>query len=268
MHVTLTTAAILCTSAFGAGVMNSMAGGGSLLSFPALLWAGAAPTVANATSTVALLPGSASAFWGYRDELVHHEDGGDRRMLAIVAIPSVIGGGLGAWLVMRAGDALFARLVPWLILAATVLFVIREPIARLTRSSSPEARVERPHGKRLVALMIFQLLVATYGGFFGAGIGILMLAALSMAGLTSMHRMNAVKNFAAVAINVVAAIAFVVGGKVDWPIASMMAVGAVVGGALGARLARRLGQRFVRASVVVIGLTITVVMFVRQLRGT
>ena len=265
MHVTLSTASILCASAFGAGVMNAMAGGGSLLSFPALLWAGALPTVANATSTVALLPGSASAFWTYRNDLVHSEEGGDRRLLAIVAIPSVIGGGLGAWLVLRAGDALFARLVPWLILAATVLFIVREPIARLTRSST--ASVDRLHGKRLLAVSLFQLVVATYGGFFGAGIGILMLSALAMAGLTDMHRMNAVKNFAAVAINVVAAVLFVVGDKIDWPVAGMMAVGAVLGGVAGARLARRLGQRFVRAAVVVIGLTITVVMFVRQLRG-
>ena len=245
--------------------MNAMAGGGSLLSFPALLWAGATPTVANATSTVALLPGSASAFWTYRDDLVHSEQGGDRRLLAIVAIPSVIGGGLGAWLVLRAGDALFARLVPWLILGATVLFMVREPIARLTKSTS--GSVDRLHGKRLLAVSLFQLLVATYGGFFGAGIGILMLAALAMAGLTSMHRMNAVKNFAAVAINVVAAILFVIGDKIDWPIAAMMAVGAMLGGVAGARLARRLGQRFVRATVVVIGLTITAVMFVRQIRG-
>jgi uncharacterized membrane protein YfcA len=263
----LSTAAILCASAFAAGVMNSMAGGGSLLSFPALLWAGVSPTVANATSTMALLPGSASAFWTYRHDLVEHEGGGDRRTLLLVAIPSVMGGGLGAWLVLRAGDALFAKLVPWLILGATVLFVIRGPIARLAKPHG-DGHVERVHGKRLVALVGFQLLVATYGGFFGAGIGILMLAALAMAGLTSMHRMNAVKNFAAVAINVVAAVLFVVGRKVDWQLAGMMAVGAVLGGVVGARVAKRLGHQFVRASVVVIGITITVVMFARQLRGT
>ncbi len=264
--------AALALAAFAAGAVNSVAGGGTLLTFPALLAFGVPPTVANGTSTLALVPGSASAFYAYRAQL---DEEGDRRFLALFAVPSIVGGSIGALLVLRAGDELFARLVPWLILAATALFIVREPLGRFARRqrAQPAANEaekkgessDRLQGGKLVGVLVFQLFVAIYGGFFGAGIGIVMLAAFGLLGLQRMHRMNALKNFAAVAINVVAAIAFVVGRKVDWLLAADMAVGAILGGAAGARLARLLGERFVRGAVVAVGLTIAAVMFVRRL---
>lgn len=253
----------LVLSAFAAGAVNSIAGGGTLLTFPALLAVGVAPLTANATSTVALVPGSASAFFGYRAELRD-----DARTLLALGLPSVAGGILGARLALRAGDALFARLVPWLILCATVLFMAQEPLGRLLRARASSAQTEEASEQpRLWALALFQLLIAVYGGFFGAGIGILMLAALGLAGFRHVHRMNAMKNFAAVCINGVATVTFIAGRRVHWPFALVMATGAIAGGYFGAGVARRVGPRRVRQAVVAIGLGIAGLMFWRQYHG-
>lgn len=259
------TLVLLFLSAFLAGAINSVAGGGTLLTFPALLSAGVPPIAANATSTVALVPGSLSAFWGYRAEM-----GESRRELLAFGIPSVIGGIGGALVVDRVGDRTFSRLVPWLIFGATLLFavqpIVRRGLERLRASHDRRAaRNGEPKGlgARAPLAFVFQLLVAFYGGFFGAGIGILMLAAMGLMGLRSIHRMNGLKNFAAVCINGVAAITFVVLGRVRWPLALLMAVGAIAGGYGGAGLARRLGERSVRGAVVGIGVTIGVAMLIR-----
>jgi uncharacterized membrane protein YfcA len=243
-----------------AGGVNAIAGGGSLITFPALLSIGVAPLAANATNTTALVPGSASAFWTYRGELAS-----DRRTLVALGIPSVLGGVLGAALVMRAGDALFARLVPWLILAATALFVAQGPISAWTKRRVTAEDSAPPSLARLVALGLVQLAVSTYGGFFGAGMGIMMLGVLALVGVRGIHRMNGLKNFAAVAINGVAAVTFAVKGQVEWGLASAMAVGAIAGGYAGGRVAQRVGPRVVRIAVVLIGVVITIVMFARQL---
>jgi uncharacterized membrane protein YfcA len=151
--------------------------------------------------------------------------------------------------------------VPWLILVATVLFLLQEPLGRrlVGRSGGAPTRV------RLGGTAAFQLLVATYGGFFGAGMGILILAALGFLGWTDLHEMNGLKSLIAVCINGVASLTFVLLGQVRWPLAALMAVGAIAGGYLGARLARRLGQRAVRRIVAVVGLGIAAWMFARQL---
>ena len=255
----LLTDLLLFTTALAAGAINSVAGGGTLLTFPALLTV--LPYVAaNATSTVALVPGSFSAFWGYRQEMEH-----DRRELLWLGIPSLLGGLVGARLVLRAGDQVFAHLVPWLILGATALFMVQEPVRRWITRGEKAGETEKPTGHRgLVGAMVFQFFVAIYGGFFGAGIGILMLAALGFLGLTNIHRMNALKNFAAICINGVAAATFILGRKVDWPLAGLMAVGAILGGYGGAGLAQRMGQKNVRRVVVAVGLMIGGVMLVRQ----
>lgn len=264
MSISPWTDAALFAAALAAGAINSVAGGGTLLTFPALLWAGVSPVGANATSTVALVPGSASAFWGYRDEVAR-----DRSALLWLGLPSLLGGVLGAVLVLKAGNTLFAHLVPWLILSATALFMAQEPISRYLRRRTPEGddakpAVDHPRGGRLIGIMAYQFVVAVYGGFFGAGIGILMLAALGLLGLTNIHRMNGLKNMAAICINGVAAITFIAGRWVDWPLAILMAVGAIAGGWGGAGLAKRLGQKTVRRMVVAIGLAIAVLMFVRE----
>lgn len=245
---------LLFVAALLAGAINSAAGGGTLLTFPALLAAGVSPVTANGTSTVALVPGSMSAFWGYRSEMGH-----DRRDLLWMGLPSLLGGLLGAVLVVRAGDSLFSHLVPLLILGATVLFMVQDPIRRwlARRGVASIGDNEAQHVRRFpVGPMVFQFFVALYGGFFGAGIGILMLAALGMMGLGNIHRMNGIKNFAAICINGVAAVTFTLLHRVNWPLALLMAVGAVVGGYGGAGLARRVGPANVRRFVILVGLSI------------
>jgi len=250
---------LLAASAFLAGGINAVAGGGSLLTFPMLLGAGATPLEANATSTVALVPGSASAFWAYR----RHLEGG-RAFAVAMAVPSLVGGGIGTWWALRVGDGVFGRLVPWLILAATGLFAVQAPLARWQVRRDP---TERAPGRGALAVMAgVQFLVALYGGFFGAGIGIMMLAALGLLGLRDIHRMNSLKNLAAVGINAVSVVLWSASGRVRWVDATVMAVFAVLGGRLGADAARRIGPRAVRGVVMGWGVVIAAVMLVRQLR--
>lgn len=254
----LAQAAALVGSAVLAGMVNSVAGGGTLFTFPALLATGVPPLMANGTSTVALVPGSAAAVWGYRRDL-----GGRRHLAALLCLPSLVGGALGAMLTLRAGDSLFELLVPWLILTATVLFLLQERIA--ARLPIADAAATPPTKARLVLVVIFMLAVATYGGFFGAGMGILILAALGQVGFTDVHEMNGLKNAIAVCINGVATVTFVLGGKVIWPLAGLMAGGAIAGGYGGASLARRLGKERVRKLIVFVGFGIAAVMFARRL---
>ena len=254
----LLTHLLLFASAFCAGVVNSIAGGGTLLTFPTLLWAGVPAVTANATSTMALVPGSLSAFWGYRNDIA-----GEGRLLAAMAAPSLIGGILGAVAADRVGDDVFAKLAPLLVLGATVLFMAQDPLRRWSARSATPGQPARREGRHLATIAAFQLGVGLYGGFFGAGIGILMLAALGLLGLTDIHRMNALKNLAAVCMNGIAALTFAVAGRIDWPIAGLMMVGGVLGGYSGAGMAKRLGQKVVRRLVIGIGLTISAVLAAR-----
>jgi uncharacterized membrane protein YfcA len=237
-------ALLVCGAAFVAGAINSVAGGGSLVSFPTLIWLGIPSIPANATNTVALVPGSLASVHGYRREL----RGADRRVLAL-AVPSLIGGIIGSVLLYRTPPELFDRLVPVLILFATLLFMGQESIQR--RFNLTAGHDARSHW--LSWTMFFQLLVGIYGGYFGAGIGILMLAAFSLMGHTDIHQMNGLKNILATIINGVAAAYFMWVGLVVWSDAAIMAVGAIAGGMSGTVLARRLGRTMVRRLVVVIG---------------
>jgi uncharacterized membrane protein YfcA len=256
MDFHLSHAAVAFGAAFLAGMINSVAGGGTLVSFPALIWLGLNSVQANATSTVAIWPGSVGGMWGYRREL----GAADRSMLALV-IPSLIGGITGAWLLKFTPPALFDKLVPFLILFATILFMVQSPIQRkLAKPHQPHA-----HSSRWFAgALVFQLFVALYGGYFGAGIGILMLAALSILGLTDIHQMNGLKNFFALSINGVAAVYFIWEKMVFWPDVVIMAIGAVLGGYLCAGAARRLGRTAVRRIVIFIGLAMAVSLFIKK----
>ena len=255
-----------------AGAVNSIAGGGTLLTFPALVGLGISPIVANATSTVALWPGALGSMWGYRRELdgIHH-------WAAAFALPSLAGGLVGAWMLLRTPADRFAALVPWLVLGATALFMVQGPITASiarrrdaglgtrepTQPPDREAVLENagaspfPHSTPRIppSVLCYQFLVAIYGGYFGAGVGILMLAALGFAGLTNIHQMNGLKNWGGLCMNAVAAIAFAFSDIVSWPVALAMAVGAAVGGYAGSRTAQRVPQRAVRRAIVVIGLT-------------
>jgi uncharacterized protein len=232
-------------AAFAAGAINSVAGGGTLVTFPTLIWLGLSSVTANATSTVALWPGLGGSAWGYRRELASAEP----RMLALIA-PSLAGGIAGALLLRRTPPSIFDALAPFLILGATILFMLQEPIQRRMKSRKPHAHRSPTW---LAGAMFFQLLVALYGGYFGAGIGILMLAALGILGVEDMHQMNGLKVFFALCINGVAAVYFIWSGMVFWPDVFSMVAGSVAGGIGGAGFARRLGGATVRRIVIAVG---------------
>ncbi len=254
-------ATVIFGAAFVAGVINSVAGGGTLISFPALVWLGRDPVLANATSAVALWPGSLAGMIGYRRELQ-----GSRKWMWRLGLPSFAGGLIGAVLLLLTPSELFAAIVPFLILFATVLFALQEPITRRLRpaASSGSAAGEAtepfhdPARGWWFGAAVFQFLVAVYGGYFGAGIGILMLAALGILGLADIHQMNGLKNFLAVCINGVAAVYFILSGAIVWPDMLIMTTGAIIGGYFGAGLARKLGRKFVRRFVIAVGLAMTV----------
>jgi uncharacterized protein len=245
---------VIVAAAFLAGAINALAGGGTLVSYPSLVWAGLDPIVANATSTVALWPGSVASVFGYRDNLR-----GSRRWMLRLAPSSFLGGAVGAVLLLLTPSKLFAELVPWLILGATALRAANAPVAKLLE------RVGHHRETRgwLIGAVVFQFFVAVYGGYFGAGIGIMMLAAFGLLGMTDIHQMNGLKALFAAGINGVAATYFIARGAVHWPDALPMLVGAIGGGYLGARLARRLGRRFVSVAIVVIGTTMGIYLLLR-----
>ena len=245
-------AAAMFVAAFFAGVLNSIAGGGTLLTFPILIWLGLDPKVANATSTVALWPGLFGGVFGYRREM---DD--SSLILMRLGVISVIGGGVGAWLLIATPSPAFARLVPFLILFATILFMMQGPVNRWLHL--PAAGKESTKAWWIGAI-VFQFFSAIYGGYFGAGNGILMLAAMGLLGLHDIHRANGIKNFLGVCINSVAVVSFSMMHLVSWPQSLFMAVAALVGGYFGARTAQRVGRVFIRRAIVVIGLVITIAM--------
>jgi uncharacterized protein len=239
---------LIVVSALVAGVMNSIAGGGTLLTFPALVGIGVPPIVANATSTLALWPGVAGSLWGYRREL-----SGVRQWAISIAVPSVLGGITGALLLLVTPADRFDRLIPCLVIGASVLFTAQRPLMRHLRRSAPDGDPDHEPARPSTPVLVYQFLVSVYGGYFGAGIGILMLAALGYMGFKNIHRMNGLKNWGALCINLVAAVTFAVSSVVDWRVAIAMATGATVGGYGGSRLAQRVRQEYVRRAIVVIG---------------
>lgn len=245
-------AAVALAAALGA-MMNAIAGGGTLITFPALVALGVPPITANATSTVALWPGTMASMWGYRRELV-----GARRWATAFAVPSFAGGVVGALLLLQTPERRFSAIVPWLILGATTLFIAQRPLMRLlAQEGSVRREIAAADGQLLppsAAFLIYQFGVSVYGGYFGAGAGILMLAALGLMGLTNIHQMNGLKNWGGGVMNLVAVVVFALSGVVSWPIALAMAMGAGLGGIGGSLMAQRVGQTWVRRGVVAIGL--------------
>ena len=236
-----------------AGAINAIAGGGTLVSFPAIVALGVPPLVANATNTVALWPGAFASLWAYRAEVT-----GARAWAVRFALPSVLGGATGAVLLLFTPSDRFERVVPFLVLGATVLFMAQGPISRRLRQRRGHDNFDVP-GTALppppAAYLLYQFGVGVYGGYFGAGIGILMLAVLGAMGLTNIHRMNGLKNWGALCINAVAALIFSLSGVVHWPFAIATAAGGLLGGYGGAWLAQRVAQAWVRRAITAIGLS-------------
>lgn len=256
--MTLSSLAILIGAAFAAGVINSIAGGGTLITFPILIWLGLDPKVANATSTVALWPGLFGGLFGYRRELEN-----SFAILWRLGITSVIGGAIGAWLLIWTPSPVFAYLVPFLILFATILFMAGGSINRWLRLQPISAE---PKASWWLGAIVFQFFSSMYGGYFGAGNGILMLAAMGLLGLRDINRANGIKNFLGICINSIAVVSFALSRLVVWNDALLMAGAALAGGYAGAHIATRVEQKAVRGAIIVIGFVITFAMLWRLWR--
>ena len=313
--MTLLQGIILFIAAMLGGILNSVAGGGSFISFPALIFTGVPYINANTTNTVALWPGSVASTGAYRKELASQ----DRVILLVLTVPSLIGGILGALLLLNTSQATFKSLIPYLLLLATLLFTFSSPIMNRLRarkrnndtrspevegaSSNPLAsnntvpmqvsakdsvpneqaaatanavsplpadkgvaakqKSIRPSWLALSGIALLQLIIATYGGYFGGGIGILMLASLGLMGMENIHEMNGLKTFLTSFINGVAVIAFIIAGKVYWLQAVLMVIAAIIGGYAGAYYARQLDPRLVRGFVILVGFGMTIYFFLR-----
>ncbi|HLG98507.1 MAG TPA: sulfite exporter TauE/SafE family protein [Bryobacteraceae bacterium] len=247
-------ASAAAVAAFLAGAINSIAGGGTLISFPTLVWIGLPSVIANATNTVATWPGSVGGAWGFRREL----RAGESHFLILIA-PSLAGGIIGALLLRWTPPTIFDKLAPALVLFATLLFMAQKPLQRLLKTRSGRLRSRN----WLAGALLFQFLVALYGGYFGAGIGILILAALGILGFKDILKMNGLKNLLVVCINGVAAFYFMWARMVDWPYAILMAAAAISGGYAGSGLARRAGAKAVRRVVITIGFAMTASLLIK-----
>ncbi len=251
--MTLLAAFALFVAGAAGGALNAVAGGGSFLVFPSLLLAGLSPVTANATTSVALWPAGLSSAAAYRRELPR-----DRRVLTVLAVASTVGGWLGAKLLLVTTDAAFVRLLPLLMLVASAVFTFGP---RLTK------RKEDGGGMGIVAAGLLQLVISCYGGYFGGGMGILMLATFTLMGMHEIHAMNALKVVLGVLINGVAVIAFLWARKVSLVVASPAIVGSIVGGFVGAAVARRIDGQRVRVFVLVFAWALTAWFTVRAFVG-
>jgi hypothetical protein len=242
----MTTFLLLAGAGFAAGFVNAIAGGGTLLSFPALLYGGLPAITANATNTFALWPGSLASAWAYRRRLWEN-----RRLIVTYAAPSLIGGVAGAMLLLATSERTFRAIVPYLILLACGLLVLNEPIGRWLAE-----RAQLHPRKHAVVLWGCQLIIGIYGGYFGAGIGILMLAAMAIFLPEDLQVANALKTLLAALINGAALVYFILSGTIDYRLGAVGGGAAMAGGYLGAHTAQRLSPRWLRAAVVAYGVGI------------
>ncbi|MDO5290344.1 MAG: sulfite exporter TauE/SafE family protein [Pseudomonadota bacterium] len=250
------TYAVLALAALGAGALNAVAGGGTFLTFPALVWAGVPPIAANATSAFAVMPGYAGSALGFRAELAALP----RALLAREMLICAVGGVAGALLLLITPARLFAGIVPWLLLFATALFALGPQLARWAGSQAQQASGGAARWLGLLA-------VAVYGGYFNGGLGILLMALYLLVGEARLNTVNALKNLNSLVLSVVSVAAFAVGGAIVWPQGLWMALFATLGGFAGARLARRLPVRVVRAIVIATGLVMAGLFFARGQGG-
>lgn len=248
----------LLFAAFGAALLagagNAIAGGGTNLSFPILIWLGIPPVAANATNGVGLWPGSAGAAWSYRTALSKADN-----HWWWFAVPSLIGGGIGAWLLLALPPTWFGAIAPWLVIVASMLVAV-EPVVRQWLKSPAHEGKSRGW---LPLTMSVQFVISVYGGYFGAGMGILMLTSLGLMGMHDLHEANAWKNVLAVAIKGVAVVYFVIAGVLVWPVAIVMAIGSTLGGYVTANFIQRFDQGKLRWVVVAMGVGMGLVLLIR-----
>ena len=249
-------AIVIFIAATLAGALNSVAGGGSFISYPALVFGGVPLINANTTSTIALWPGTVASVGAYRKEIA-----AERAGLWPLLIVSLIGGIIGALILRNTTQDTFARLLPFLLLLATFLFAFGKRISERTRTLVSGTAL--PPSTLRIGVIAFQFFIAIYGGFFGGGIGMMMLAAYALLGMDNIHRMNGIKTLMASVINGAAVVIFIFSGLIYWPQALVMVGGAIIGGYAGATYAQRLNPQRVRQFVIVVGCVMTVIFFYR-----
>ena len=239
---------LLIAAAFAAGAINSIAGGGSFLTFPSLVFAGVPAVMANASSTVALVPGSMTAAFSYRRDIRQLNES----RIPVWFVVSLIGGALGAALLLFTSDRTFRQVAPWLLLFATLLFAFGAQVSSALRG--------RLHANQLLMLMLL-FPISVYGGYFGGGIGIMLLSAFRLYGFSDIHGMNGVKSILASALNTIAALIFITAHRVDWmPTLAMMAA-AIGGGYTGPVIARHAPPKVIRGMVIAAGALMTIYFF-------
>ena len=246
-------------AAFLAGAINSVAGGGTMISFPILMALGLPSVIANATNSVGLWPGSLGSLWGFREEARRIP-----RHLHWLHLPAAVGGIIGALLLRHTSSQTFDHLVPWLLLFAAVLFSVQAPIQKKLRSAEA---AQHGGAQWMTMAVLAQLCVAVYGGYFGAGMSIMALSILALIGMTDMLEMSAMTSLLSLVINGVAGICFIAAHLVNWPYALAMALGAVIGGYGAAGIARKIGKVMIRRFVILVGFTIAVAMFIKIARA-
>ncbi len=257
MHISSSNTVLLIVAGLLAGVMNAVAGGGTFLTFPALVFIGIPSVPANQTSTIAVFPGQCASFWAYRKILA-----AQTRTVVVLGVTSLLGGAMGAIILLYTSTPAFDLLVPWLLLGATLMFAFGN-------------RLRRSLGLRLVSVSgeigwgalrkaaVLQLVIGIYGGFYGAGAGILELAVLDMLGLENIHLANALKVILTTAFNTLAVVIFLAVGKIYWTAAFILGAATIVGGYGGAWIAQKLPPAWVRGFVMVVGAAMTVYFFLR-----
>ncbi|MBV8071241.1 MAG: sulfite exporter TauE/SafE family protein [Acidobacteriaceae bacterium] len=239
---------LLAAAAFCAGAVNSIAGGGSFLTFPSLVFAGVPAVVANASSTVALVPGSVTAAVSYRDEIRRLNE----TRIKLWFVVSIFGGAVGAALLLFTSDKTFRQVAPWLLLFATLLFAFGARVGVALRG--------RFHSSQAL-MLVFLLPISIYGGYFGGGIGIMLLSAFRLYGFNDIHGMNGIKSILASSLNAIAALIFIVAHRIDWLPTLVMMAAAIAGGYIGPMLARRLPHSAIRATIIVVGVIMTAYFF-------
>ena len=244
---------IILVASILAGATNAIAGGGTLITFPALVWVGINPLSSNITNTVALWTGSVTGAWAFKERLAETKE-----LLRFLTLPSLLGGILGAYLLMITPHKVFNFVVPFLVLFATVILALNDRINKFNLDSE-----EGREKKSLVFVFILQFLTSLYGGYFAAGIGILMLATLGIAGITDIHTANGIKNVLSLFINITSGLVLLFSGKVVWPFAIILMIGFALGGYLGAIMSQRFDSRKVKNFVVLWGIILALIFWVR-----
>jgi uncharacterized protein len=244
-------------AAFVAGVLNAVAGGGSFISFPALLFTGMAPIAANATNTAAVWPGTVASTVAYRNAFTPDA----RRLLPMLLFTGIIGGFLGARILLSTPQSTFMHLVPWLLLGATLLFLCGPRISTWVKNRAAQGKASRA---LLIVGLFLELLIAMYIGYFGAGVGILVLSLLALLGMENIHAMNGVKSLLVSVVNGVAMVTFIFARMIIWPQAILMILGSLIGGYGGAYYAQKMNPQQVRWIVIVVGFGMSAYFFLRH----